>query len=226
MHLHARAVELPFERRGAEPRERVADVLRRLGEHRLHRLQQPDREAREPWRARDERRARDRAEVAREHRGAPHVADRHARRGGDRLEHHALERALAQLADQQADEEVLLGARGAGEQLAELPRALARRAFAPRRRDARERAVDFRERERRRGRRGAAAELAQGRVADPEPALPRLAGEERNCDLDLVGRGRAQARRDRVALSESAAGLRHPAGGINEGCESGHRGTG
>ena len=75
VHLHARAVELPFERRSAERAERVVEVARRLREHGLHRPVQLDREARQPRRAFGQRRACDRAKVAREHRGAAHVAD-------------------------------------------------------------------------------------------------------------------------------------------------------
>ena len=48
--------------------------------------------------------------------------------------------------------------------------------------------------------RGRAAQRRQRRVADADPALPRLAGEAGDRDLDLVGRGAAQAgRRSRRA---------------------------
>jgi len=55
---------------------------------------------------------RDRAEIAGEHRRAPDVGDRNARGGGDRLDHHAFEGALPQLADEQPHEEILLGKLG------------------------------------------------------------------------------------------------------------------
>ena len=46
VHLHAGAVDLPFEGGGAEQRERRGDVVGRLREHRLQRAEQRDREAR------------------------------------------------------------------------------------------------------------------------------------------------------------------------------------
>ncbi len=63
--LHARAVELPVERGGAERFERARDVVRGLREHRLHRLEQ-----------RGCRTARDRSRLRRARRGR--------RRGGRR----------------------------------------------------------------------------------------------------------------------------------------------
>ena len=54
--LNARAVDLPFERRGAQARQRIGDVVGRLREHRLHRPMQCDGVAREcarPFRQRD-----------------------------------------------------------------------------------------------------------------------------------------------------------------------------
>jgi hypothetical protein len=137
VHLHARAVELPFERGRAERGERRSHVVGRRGQHRLHRLQQADREAGEPGRAVAERRCGDSLEPARDHRGAAHLGGRQRARGGDRVEHHAFERALAQLADDQAHEEVALGGVGAREQRLELlrPRRRARRHATRRSRD-------------------------------------------------------------------------------------------
>ena len=80
-------------------------------------------------RAAVERRARDRRDAAGEGRRAAHVRRRQAGRRGDRLEHHALERALAQLADDQPQQEVLLFRRGLLEQL--LQQRLRVRAAAP-----------------------------------------------------------------------------------------------
>ena len=115
--LDARAVELPLERRLAEPRERLGDVLGGLRQHRLHRPEQLDRKPREPGRALAERRLRPRPRdrPPASPRGA--LARPAARPPGDRLDHHPLERALAQLADQQAQQKVLLGLGRPPEQL-------------------------------------------------------------------------------------------------------------
>ena len=48
MNLHARAVELVLQRRFAEARHRVFDAFRRLGQHRLQRPEQLQREVGEP----------------------------------------------------------------------------------------------------------------------------------------------------------------------------------
>src|SRR6202008_4955580 len=68
----------------------------------------------------------------------------------------------------------------------------------------------------------AAAQLAQRGVADAEPALPRLAGQEGDRDRDLARGRRAQARGDRIALGETAAGAAHLRGGVDDGGELGH----
>jgi hypothetical protein len=60
-----------------------------------------DREARQPGRTVGHRRARDGGQIARAHRCSPHVGHRDTGRDGDRLDHDAFERALAQLTGQQ-----------------------------------------------------------------------------------------------------------------------------
>ena len=227
VHLHARAVDLPFERRGAE-----------LG-HRARRCRRPASRAsaapagaarRRSGRGRPrlafafgKRHPRDLAEAAGDHRRAAHVGGRQPGGGGDRVEHHALERALAQLADEQADEEVLLGGGGAIEEGAQGGAARRGRALAGGGRDGGERGVGLAQRQPRLGR-GRAAQRRQRRPADADPALPRLAGEPGDGDLDLVGRGAAQHFGDRVALGEPARGRGGASGGVDEGGEEGgHR---
>ena len=195
-----------------------------LREHRLHRPVQRDREAREPRRAFGQRDAGDGAEVAGEHRGAPHVGRRQRGGGGDRVDHHAFERALAQLADEQADQEVLLGGvarsnseRSSVARVAADPLPVVAAICAERR-------VDLDERQRRlRG--GIAARGAQRRVADADPALPGLAREERHRDLDLVGRRGAQALGDRIALRGPAAGRRHAGRRCGDRVQRAHGGS-
>jgi hypothetical protein len=50
-----------------------------------------------------------RPQLAREHDCPPHLLRRHARSSGDGLDHHSLERALAQVAEEQPGQEPLLG---------------------------------------------------------------------------------------------------------------------
>ena len=64
-----------------------------------------------------QRGSRHRAEIAFVHRRTAHFGRRHAGRGRDRVDHHACERALAQLAHQQPQQEFLLVLGGASEQL-------------------------------------------------------------------------------------------------------------
>jgi len=126
VRLHLRAAEFPFACRRAEAAERFGDVLGRLREHRLHGAMKLNRETRKTRCAFGQCGARDGRQIAREHRRAPHRGDRYLRSGSNRLDHHALERALAQFAHQQADEEVLLGKRSAREQRAKLRGTLGR----------------------------------------------------------------------------------------------------
>ena len=118
-----------------------------LREHRRDGREQREREAREAGGAFAQRGARDRAEAAAYIAARRTSADRHAGRGRDRVDHHALERALAQLADQQADEELLLVGGRAREQAPQRLRAACRGAGAAHRRDVREAAVDVADRE-------------------------------------------------------------------------------
>ena len=100
MDLHARAVELVLEDGGAERLERVVDVLRRAREHRRERLVERQPKALEPGATFRQRGARDRCQAARQHAGPAHVGGRNVGRRRDRIRHDALERALAQLAEQ------------------------------------------------------------------------------------------------------------------------------
>ena len=108
--LHPRAVELRLENgRAAQAVERVGDVGRGLGEHR------PDRPAdlqgellQRGLHRRSVRRGRDGGQVAAEHRRAPHHRGGHVGRLGDRVGHHAEQRALPQFTAEQPTQERLL----------------------------------------------------------------------------------------------------------------------
>jgi len=108
VHLDAGAVELVFERRFAQLRERGGDVVRRLREHRLERAEQLQAKPRQPGGALRERGVRHHTQVAREHGRAPHALGIESRRTGHGLDHQSFQRPLTQLADQQAEQEFLL----------------------------------------------------------------------------------------------------------------------
>ena len=101
----------------------AVEVVAGRGEHRLHRPQQLERDRAQPGRAVGQRDGGDRAEVAAQHQRAADVGARHVRRLRDRVGHHAGERALADVAEQQRDEEALLVLGRAREQRRGPPRA-------------------------------------------------------------------------------------------------------
>ena len=123
MQLDARAVELPFQGGFAELTQRSRHILRGLSEHRSDGVQSLKLEACEPGGSFRQCEARDRAQTPRIHRGAAHVLVRQPGSGRNRIEHYAGKRALAQLADNQSHEKILLGGGGACEQGAEHVRA-------------------------------------------------------------------------------------------------------
>ena len=150
----------------------------------------------------------DAAEVARQHRGPAHERRGHRRGARDGIGHHAVERALAQLADEQAADEVGLRRRRPVEQ---------RRAGSlPAGADPLPVVTRIRSRARSTSAivsvgtaAGVHVEPEQRGPADADPALARLAGEEPDRRLDLVGReaGRA-ARRARRPWSSAPASTR------------------
>ena len=152
----------------------------RLGQHRLDGLERPKDELRQAPRRR--RRARPRAtdaEVAGEHRRAADAAGRHAGGARDRVDQDAFERALAQLAEQQPDEEILLVARRAAEQLAQQRGARVGRSGAGERRDAFEGGVDFDESSDGASAGGTSRIPESSGAANLHPPLARLAAQER-----------------------------------------------
>lgn len=135
-----------------------------------------------------------------------------------------VERAPAQLADEQAEQEVLLGGGGALEKRPQPLVARGRRALAGGRCDVAERVVDLAQRQPR-FRRRRAAQLRERRPADADAALLDLARKVRDGDLHLVGRRAAQALGDRVALREPARRLGCAVGRVDEGGEQRRHGS-
>ena len=108
--LHARAVELVLEHGRRERGERARRRPRRAREHRRQRLVERQPKPLEPGAACLERGARDGRQAARQHDGAAHVGRRDLGGRRNRFGHDAFERALPQLAEQEAREELLLAA--------------------------------------------------------------------------------------------------------------------
>jgi hypothetical protein len=83
---------------GAHPAERVGDVGRRGGEHRLHRLSDDQPEGGETGHAVSERCLGHRPQRAAHHRRVAHIGQGHLGSAGHSVDHHAFERTLPQLA--------------------------------------------------------------------------------------------------------------------------------
>ena len=112
MNLDPRAVELPLDRDSAAAGglHCFDDIVRRVGEHRLdgaEELQAIRRQRGERSVSSDTHRARDRAEVSGQHHRAPKLVLVDVRGFRDRVEQHALERALPDFADDERREELL-----------------------------------------------------------------------------------------------------------------------
>ncbi len=117
--LHAGAVDLPFERGFAELFERGVEVRGRLREHRLERTEELHGERSEGGGPAPGRCARHLAEVSAHHRGTPHVVAVYPERGGEGVRDESLERSLAELADRDPQQELLLFAGSASEERTE-----------------------------------------------------------------------------------------------------------
>jgi len=184
-----------------------------LSEHRLHRLENLEGEARKARFAFGERGFGDCGKAARTHRRRSHPLRPQLRRFRDGVEHDPFERALAQLAEQQPREKILLGRGRSREKLREQARPLGGGTFSLDLREACERFVDLREREpgRAGGRRG--ERVFQRRVADADLALSRVAAEIRHAQRYFRRIEPSQAVRERVDFRKAAARPRDAPGG-------------
>ena len=106
-------------RRGGQ-RQRLGHVGGGLGQHRLHGPEQRQADGVEAVLALGQGDRGDAGQVAGQHGGPPHRGQRHPGRLGQRVGDQALQRAVAQLADEQPAEQVLLGLGGPAEQRPEL----------------------------------------------------------------------------------------------------------
>ena len=216
MDLDAGAVELQLEGGLAEPVERLGDVAGRLREHRLERLEELEMEAREPRAPLGEDGPRHLRELARQHERPAHLVRRHPGGGGERLGHEPGERSLAELAEDQPHQEILLLAGRADEEAGEEAASFGRGAGAGRGGDAPEGRVHLAQGERGLGGGGLRHGAPQGGAAQADPPLAQVAGEEGHGDVDLLGGEPPQEVAQRGGLLQAGSGLRDPAGGGDE----------
>ena len=155
----------------------------------MNRLKQAEGEPRQRRVAFGQRGAGNRRQRACQHRGAADPARRQRRRARDRLDEHAFESSLPQLAEQQPDQEHLLVRRRAAEQVAQLLRFVGRGSASGRDGDAAEGRVDLCEIQRRAGRGDVVDRAAStSGPGDANAPLQRRPAQERDADHDVVRR--------------------------------------
>ena len=132
-------------------------------------------------------------------------SNRQCRGSRDRIDHHALERALAQIADDQSQQEILLRLGRLGEQFAQDAGALGTGSGAALTGDAREVRIDRLQRQRR-GRGGRhVGGGCQAAMTEADLSLRQGAGEPVDGDFDFFGGERLQECGQRGDLRQPAA---------------------
>ena len=197
--LDAGAIQLPFERGLIlQLCESRIDVVGRLRQHRLHRLEDLNAEPGEAVFAADQGRPGHRSERASHHDGSSYGGARDVRGLCHGINQHGFERALPQLARQQTDDEVLFGAGGSPKERAELFEARRRCAGSLYRSDVREGVIEIDQVQAGRFGRRRVLRCPERRVSDPDASLTRLAGQQANRRFYLVwGETAKQIRRAR-----------------------------
>ena len=189
--------------------ECLLDVVRGLGQHRLNRLKELDTKSRETGFAAEKRRACDGRKRADHHHRPAYGGRADIACLGDGIHQDGFERPLAQLARQQADDEILLGACGSPKKLTKAFVASGRCAGALDRRDLCQRVIDINELQFRRLAGRGIPRGPQRRKSNPDAPLTRLAREHADGNFDLVWRKLAQQVGEQADLREAAARLRH-----------------
>ena len=191
VRLHAGAVELPLDRAQPELGDRRGHVRCGRRQHRQHGPEHLQPHAGQPLDPVGECDRRHVTDVATQHHRAPHGIGGDAGGPRHRIGDHTGQRALAHLADQQATQVVGLVRRAPAQQRGEHALAGGDRAGAGEVVQLAQDGVDLSDRQRglrRRWRR----QRREGRPPDPDPALPRLAGQHRHRHLALAGRQATQ----------------------------------
>ena len=213
--LEPGAVELPLHRRLAGLAQRVGDVGRRRREHRADRPTRAKADPRQSVGTAGERQASGRRQLPRQHVRPPHRVGGHGGAGGDRLDHHAVERSLTQLATEHAPQQALLARGRAIEHRPQQLLARGDRPGAGGRGQLVEPAVDLEDLQAGRRRR-VAFDAAERAPPDADASLARLAGQHADGHHDLGGGQRAQRRGEELALVGALRRRRHPLGHLGE----------
>ena len=188
VNLHPRAVQLELQPALAQLGDRLGLALGGAGQHRLHRLEEPDGEGSQRGGPTGERRAGHGGQLTRHHCRAAELAAREPGRLGDRLEHQSLQGTLTQLAHQETAQKALLGLSKPEEQLVEETLTPGRRPGSARLHDAAQGLVHLGQADARRlGRRAGQRGLDRG-PAYAELGLKHRSREVRHSDLQLLSR--------------------------------------
>ena len=185
----------------AEPAQGARDVVSGLRQHRRDGMQRSEPEPRESGCAFPHRHSRNGSQISREHRRPSNVSDRKPGRPCDRVGHHAFERALAKLAEEQPDEQPLLGL---GRMREELGQRLTSRTCEPfpeirwSRVTAASTSRSSSEGASRRRR-----VLPERRPPHADRSLRQFAGEIGDCDRNLTRARRGQQHRDPLDLLQT-----------------------
>ena len=224
------AVQLALERGLAQLGERLGHAVRAARQHREHRPEELHREAREPRGSLGQRRAGDVRQVARHHDGPAHVIRREAGRASHRLDHQRVERALAELAHDEAEQKLPLVVAEPREQFAEEPPSRVGRALAGGAGDALEGRVQLGELDAGLRRLGVRVEKSgtrrrhrvgslQAGPAEAELLLADDPAEVGGGELDLIGGHTGEQLGQEGDLVAATAGGRDAAGGVDQGGE-------
>src|SRR5690606_38939612 len=197
--------------------ERAGEVGGGGGEHGSDRLEDRGPELLEGRGAAGERGAGDGTGERAEHRGAADRRDRDLGGVRDGLDEEGVEGALADLAEDEAAEVLLLGLGEGAEQGGHGGGPAGLRPGTGKRGDALELLVDLRGGERGGG--GGRREVGKGAPADAGAALADAAGEVGGDDVDLVGLRLAERRREERALLQPGARGGDGGGGLGDARE-------
>ena len=164
-------------------------------------MQRSEPEPRESGCAFPHRHSRNGSQISREHRRPSNVSDRKPGRPCDRVGHHAFERTLAKLAEEQPDEQPLLGLGRMREELGQRLTSRSLRALPGDPLELRDGRIDLEELERGcdRGRRV----LPERRPPHADRSLRQFAGEIGDCDRNLTRARRGQQHRDPLDLLQT-----------------------
>jgi hypothetical protein len=211
VRLDPDAIQLPLQRRlgpfGAHLVQGVGEGGRAGREHRPDRAADLQAERAQRLAASAQRGGGHHAQRTAQHHGPADLRHRHVSGPGDGLGHHALQRALAQLAGQQANQEPLLVRCGAAEQLPDQHLACGRRTLPGHHADRAEPRVHLGQRQRGRLRRG--EPVPKGRPAHADLPLRQLTRQVRHGDRHLQWPGLAQRGGQQLDLRQPGAGPRH-----------------